>query len=76
VDCQFASVEPNNLTIVCELSDKGAQSLFTSFIEQLPKNLKIKGQKIPLEIQFGISLSDGANLQPEKLGNNALYAAN
>jgi EAL domain-containing protein (putative c-di-GMP-specific phosphodiesterase class I)/GGDEF domain-containing protein len=76
VDCQFASVEPNNLTIVCELSDKGAQSLLTSFIEQLPKNLKIKGQKIPLDIQFGISLSDGANLQPEKLVNNALYAAN
>ncbi|WP_293750520.1 GGDEF domain-containing phosphodiesterase [uncultured Paraglaciecola sp.] len=76
VECQFASVEPNNLTIVCELSDKGAQSLLTSFIEQLPKNLKIKGQKIPLDIQFGISLSDGANLQSEKLVNNALYAAN
>lgn len=76
VECQFASVEPNNLTIVSELSDEGAQSLLTSFIAQLPKNLKIKGQKIPLDIQFGISLSDGANLQPEKLVNNALYAAN
>ena len=76
VPCQFASVETNNLTIVCELSDKGAQRLLTSFIEQLPKNLRINGQKIPLDIQFGISLSDGSDLQPENLVNNALYAAN
>jgi EAL domain-containing protein (putative c-di-GMP-specific phosphodiesterase class I)/GGDEF domain-containing protein len=76
VPCQFASVETNNLTIVCELSNKGAQRLLTSFIEQLPKNLRINGQKIPLDIQFGISLSDGSDLQPENLVNNALYAAN
>lgn len=76
VPCQFASVDPNNLTIVSELSDRDAQSLITSFIEQLPKSVTIEGQKIPLDIQFGISLSKGLDDQPEKLVNNALYAAN
>ncbi|WP_052151479.1 GGDEF domain-containing phosphodiesterase [Paraglaciecola arctica] len=75
VPCQFASVEPNNLTIVSELSDKDAQSLLKSFIEQLPKNVIIQGKKIPLDIQFGISLTDGID-DPEKLVNKALYAAN
>jgi EAL domain-containing protein (putative c-di-GMP-specific phosphodiesterase class I)/GGDEF domain-containing protein len=74
--CQFASVEPNNLIIVSELSDKETQGLLASFIEQLPKNVIIKGQKIPLDIQFGISLSDGSDHDPEKLVNKALYAAN
>ena len=75
VPCQFASVEPNNLTIVSELSDKDAQSLLKSFIEHLPKNVIIQGKKIPLDIQFGISLTDGID-DPEKLINKALYAAN
>mgnify|MGYP003630140076 FL=1 len=76
--CQFASVDPNNLTIVSELSDKDAQILLRSFIEQLPKNILINGQKIPLDIQLGISLSHGLDPDPvpEKLVNKALYAAN
>lgn len=76
LDCHLASVDTNNLTIVCELSDKDAQSLITTFIEQLPKIIIIEQQKIPLDIQVGISVSDGLVHPPEKLVNNALYAAN
>ncbi|MEP1445524.1 MAG: GGDEF domain-containing phosphodiesterase [Paraglaciecola sp.] len=76
VACQFASVDPNNLTIVSELSDKNAQSLLTSFIENLPKNTLIGDQNIPLDIQLGISLSCDSDQDSERLINNALYAAN
>jgi EAL domain-containing protein (putative c-di-GMP-specific phosphodiesterase class I)/GGDEF domain-containing protein len=76
VACHMASVDPSNLTIVSELSDKEAQNLITSFIEQLPKNIMIEGQRIPLDIQVGVSLSGGLEHHPEKLVNNALYAAN
>lgn len=74
--CHLASVDPSNLTIVIELSEQNAQSLITSFVEKLPKILSIEQQKIPLDIQVGISLSDGLEQDPEKLVNNALYAAN
>ncbi|MBL4631558.1 MAG: EAL domain-containing protein [Paraglaciecola sp.] len=80
--CHLASVDPSNLTIVSELSgvseifDNAAENLVASFFEQLPKNLIIQGQKIPLDIQIGISLSDSLDNHPEKLINNALYAAN
>ena len=76
LECHLASVDPTNLTIVCELSDKDAQSLITSFVEQLPNIIIIEQQKIPLDIQVGISLSEGLEQQPDKLVNNALYAAN
>lgn len=74
--CHLASVDPSNLTIVSELSDKDPQSMITSFVENLPKTIVIAQQKIPLDIQVGISLSSGMDHNPEKLVNNALYAAN
>jgi EAL domain-containing protein (putative c-di-GMP-specific phosphodiesterase class I) len=76
VACHLASVDPSNLTIVSELSDKDPQSMITSFVENLPKTIVIAQQKIPLDIQVGISLSSGMDHNPEKLVNNALYAAN
>jgi EAL domain-containing protein (putative c-di-GMP-specific phosphodiesterase class I)/GGDEF domain-containing protein len=74
--CHLASVAPSNLMIVSELSDKDVQSLMTTFIEQLPNYIIIEQQKIPLDIQVGVSLSNGLEDRPEKLVNNALYAAN
>lgn len=76
IECLTAAIDPGYLTIVVNgLTVEQIQELISNFVEYVPKVFSIKSQDIPLVVKVGVSFSGATGSMPEKLINNALYAA-
>ncbi|WP_158969441.1 EAL domain-containing protein [Paraglaciecola sp. L3A3] len=72
----FASVDNENLTIICEISIIEVRNTIQAFFNTLPKAIKIEEHIIPVDLKAGISFPDSTKCNAEKLINNALYTVN